>query len=328
LRADKEIRFLDYVFALPLIFLAVLRGDVGTDTTSYIANAQDIIWWNGQRTFDVEVGYVLLVRLIAMFTSNPRVVVAVISLLAAILFFTMLHMWEHGQCIVSLVLIPFCYFSFTMNVLRIGIAFPLAVISVLQLEKRRFVQFYILALLSISIQMTAVVLLPMLLLARPGVKVSLKGKVCGMLVGAFILYLGYYIFGEMIVYKALSYSIPPSLESNSGMGPLLSSFACSLVAIWFTEKRHRYLGLIFFLIQVGFYRITAFSYAGLRLQTMALFAQLLALSYYATRPIKRGQLAIIFMLCCLALFAIARNLVATAGEPSAFIPYHFAWESR
>jgi hypothetical protein len=325
---SQTLRLFDYFFALPLILLPVLRGEVGTDTPNYIANAQGIIWWNGQRTIDVEIGYVLLVRLLATLTSDPRLVVAVLSLLAVVLFFTMLHMWGDGQCITSLVFIPLCYFSFTMNTLRVGIAFPLAVIAILQLEKKRFVPCCILALVSISVQLTAVILLPMLLLARRGAKISVKEAMYGLLIGAIILYLGYYIFGELIAYKALSYSLPPLLESNSGTGPLLMSFACSIIAIWLSEKRRRYLGLIFFAIQVTFFGVTQVSYAGLRLQAMALFAQLLALSYCAKRPIGMGQLAVVVLLCCMVFCGTARNFIASAGEPSAFIPYYFAWESR
>ena len=328
LHAHKELKLLDYVFALPLILLVVLRGDVGVDTPGYIANAQGIIWWNGQRTIDVEFGYVLLVRLVAMFTSDPRLVVVVISLLAAILFFLMLYMWENGQCIVSLILIPFCFFYYTMNALRVGVAFPLAAIAILQLEKKRFTQFYILALSSICIQMTAAILLPMLLLARLGAKVSRKGVLYGLITGTPILFLGYYIFGDRIGYKFLMYSTDLSLESNRSTGPLIISFVCSIIAIWFCEKRHRYLGLIFLFIQIVFFGIAQLSIGGNRLQSMELFAQLLALSYYAKRPLNRGRLAVVILLCCLAFSYMARNFLQIAGDPSSFIPYHFVWESR
>jgi hypothetical protein len=139
LHAHKELKLLDYVFALPLILLAVLRGEVGTDTVNYIANAQYIIWWKEQGQTTFEFGYIFLVRLLAILTSDPRVVVALISLLAAIAFFAMLYMWENGQCIVSLVFIPVCFYTFTMNGLRIGIAFPLAAIAVLQLKNKHFI---------------------------------------------------------------------------------------------------------------------------------------------------------------------------------------------
>ena len=168
----------------------------------------------------------------------------------------------------------------------------------------------------------------MLFLATPRTKVSLKWKLYSVFIGASIMYLWYYIYGERIAYKLVEYSLPTSLESNSGLGPLVLSFVCSIIAIWFSEKRHRYLGFMFLLIQVSFYALTAFTYAGLRLQAMALFAQVLALFYCAKRPIKGGQLAIVILLCCLALSATARNFFVSAGEPSAFIPYHFAWESQ
>lgn len=325
----QELRPLDYLFALPIILLPVLRGgDVGPDTRNYIDFAQSIIWWNGQRTFGMEFGYVLLIRFVAMFTSDPRLVVALISLLAAILVFFMLYRWENGQCIISLIIIPLSFFAFTINILRVGIAFPLAAIAILQLEKKRYAQFYILAIAAISIQMTAAILLPMLWLARGGARVSVKWALYGLIPGALILYLGYYILRDLIAYKFLEYFIAPSPESITGLGYLLFSLLCSIIAIWFSEKRHRYLGLIFLVIQVGFFRLAQLALVGHRLQDMALFAQLLALSYCAKRPIKGSQLGIVLLLCCLAFSLVARNFSGSAGEPSGFIPYHFIWETQ
>jgi len=324
----QDISPLEYLFALPIILVPVLRGDVGLDTGGYIDYAQSIIWWNGQRTFDLEFGYVLLMRFLAIFTSDPRLVVALISLLAAILFFFMLYMWENGQCIVSLILIPLCFFSFTINILRVGIAFPLAAIAILQLEKKRYAQFYILAIASLSIQMTAAILLPMLWLARGGAKVSLKWALYGLITGTLILYLGYYIFRDLIANKLLEYFLSPAPDNITGLGYLLFSLLCSIIAIWFSEKRHRYLGLVFLVIQAGFFGFAQVTLLAHRLQDMALFAQLLALSYCAKRPINRGHLAVVLLLCCLAFSLVARNFSGAGGEPSGFVPYQFFWESQ
>jgi hypothetical protein len=40
LYSPGEFSLLDYVFALPLIAFSVLRGDVGNDTSNYIASAE------------------------------------------------------------------------------------------------------------------------------------------------------------------------------------------------------------------------------------------------------------------------------------------------
>ncbi len=328
LYTTTRLRLPHYVFALPLILLATLRGEVGTDTAAYIQNAQDIVWWGGHAFSDVEVGYVLLVRALALFTSDPRVVVGLITLIAAVLFFMMLHLWQGKPCILSLLLIPVCYFDFTMNGLRMGIAFPLAVIAILQLEKKRRVLFYVLAIASISVQMTAALLLLMLFLARWGVKPSWKGTVYGLLIGALVLYPAFYFLGDRIALKLLSYSVMYSPNSLSGVGPLLISLCASFLALWISKKSHRYIGFIFLLVQLACFRISSFSYAGLRFQEMALFAQLLALSSWTTWPLKKRHVAAIVLLCCFAFSWKARNFVMTSGESSAFIPYYFVWEDR
>jgi hypothetical protein len=338
LRTAGQLEMRDYVFALPLILLAVLRGDVGTDTLSNLINAQDVIQWGGQSSTPDEFGYVFLMRFLATFISDPRLIVAVISLLAAILFFVMLHLWESGKCVYSLVFVPLFFFSLTMNTLRVGIAFPLAVISVLLLEKKQYVKFSICALAAVTIQMTAVILLPLLLLARRGARSpskwityrSMSRVLYALIVGLPIVYIGYNVFKERIVSKLLLYYFESlySHEGMSGIFPLVMSVVCCLVAIQFCEKTHRYLGVIFVLIQVVFYRITLISYAGLRFQAMALFAQVLALSYWARRPIRGIQLAIVLLLCGLALSGTIRNFADSDSEPYAFTPYQFVWESR
>jgi hypothetical protein len=321
-----QLHLSDYIFTLPLVLLVVLRGDVGADTPVYIAHAQGIIWWNEDRTIGVEFGYTLLVRFVAMFTTDPHVVVAVMSLLDAVLFFLALYMWENGQCIVSLVLIPLCYFYYTMDILRVGIAFPLAAIAVLRLEKQRYAQFYVLALVSICIQMTAVILLPMLVLARRGAELPLKKAAYVMVAGALILCSVFYFFADMIAARFVMYAIDPTLDSNRSTGPLIISVICSIVAIWFCERRYRYLGIIFLAIEVTFFKIAQLSIGGNRLQSMALFAQFLALSYCAKRPLNRGQLTVVVLLFCLASSYVARNFLEIVGDPASFIPYHFAWD--
>jgi hypothetical protein len=63
------LRFAHYVFALPLIFLAVFRGEIGPDTAGYIQNAQDIVWW-ARREPSNEIGYELLVQGLAQITTR------------------------------------------------------------------------------------------------------------------------------------------------------------------------------------------------------------------------------------------------------------------
>jgi hypothetical protein len=326
LQTDSGLRFPHYVWALPLIFLAVFRGEIGPDTATYLWNAQKVIWWGGRDPSN-EIGFELLLRGLAFLTSDPRVVVALISLIAAVLFFTMLQTWNDGRAILSLVLIPIAYFDFTMNGLRMGIAFPLAVLAVLQLEKERPVRFCLLALLSISMQMTAALLLPMLFLARWEGKLTWKRIGYGLLLGVAVLYPAYSLFADRLALKLLAYSIVYSPTNLSGTGPLLISFCASLLALW-TCPRHRHLGIAFFLLQVACFGISSLSYAGLRLQEMALFAQLLALSYWTTWPIRKTHLAAMALLCCLAFSWTARNFMTTSGEPSAFLPYRFVWEER
>ncbi len=313
-----------YVFALPLIFLATLRGEVGTDTATYRDNVRLIFWW-GDKGSSNEPGYDMMLRALHLVTGDPRVVVALLSLLAAVLFFAMLHHWEEGESALSLLLVPVCYFDFTMNGLRMGIAFPLAALAVLHLEKKRLLLFYALAIAAVSVQMTAAFLLLLLLLARFGLRLSWRGVGIGMLVAVSVLAPGYYFLGDRIALKFLSYAAMPAPSSLSGTGPLLLSLgACALALA--ISPRTRSVALHFVLIQLACFRLSSYTYAGLRFQEMALFAQILALSYGAARPLPRRQLAALVLLSLLAWGWTSRNFLQSAGEPSAFVPYRFVWE--
>lgn len=175
--------------------------------------------------------------------------------------------------------------------------------------------------------MTASLLLLMLLIAHHGIKLSGRGIVYGALIGLSTLYPAYYYFGDRILFKLLDYSFMSSPSSLSGVGPLTISAIAGLFAIRICDKRHRFLGFVFLLMQLAlFFGISSFTYAGLRFQEMALFAQLLAVSYWMIWPITARRFGAVALLCCLVSIWSARNFEASSGDPSAYIPYHFVWE--
>ena len=60
---------LHYVWAVPLILLTSLRGEVGPDTSVYLNNAQDLLWW-GDRAASNEAGYEVIVRGFGLLTHD------------------------------------------------------------------------------------------------------------------------------------------------------------------------------------------------------------------------------------------------------------------
>jgi EpsG family len=326
-RRELPFRLKDYVFALPLILLAILRGEVGSDTTTYLSYAQDAISYGGNATADVEPGFLVLMDGIARFTDDPRIVVAVITVLAATLFFLMLHMWEDGECLFSLILIPFFYFTFTMNGLRMGIALPLVVIGIVEWEGKNY--FWGLATIcaAISVQMTVAIAIPLLIVVRCGAGIRHRWAVYGMMSAIGVIGI-YYIFRDRTAYKILEYASLYSPTEMSGIAPLTISCVSSTAAIWLCTAECQVLGRLFVGIQVLCFGVTQLSYAGLRLQAMALFVQLLALAHCRKRPISSQSIGIVVLLSGISFAAVMLNFLSSAGDLSAFIPYRFLWEEQ
>ncbi|MGC9193716.1 MAG: EpsG family protein [Thermoplasmata archaeon] len=328
LRTNRKLRLVHYAFALPLIMLVVLRGDVGTDTTTYVGYAQTVIWWGNQRPVYFEPGYAFLMRVLSILTSDPHVIINIISLLAAILFFKMLHLWEDGHCALSMILVPIYFYNFTMNGLRMGIAFPLAAIAVLLLEKMRFAAFIFFAIIAVSIHFSSVLLIPLLYFSVHDIKISYKGFIYGIFISVSVVYMFLYFYKDKIIIGAIRYASTPSPSGLSGGATLINSIIVLLLFLWVSDKDHHYLGYIFLLIQITFYGITQFTYAGIRFQQLVLFAQLLSLSYWMLQPIRKKQLFAIVLISTMAFVFTLRGFITEAGNQSAFIPYKFIWENQ
>lgn len=116
--------------------IAILRGPTGTDTVSY--EAISAAMRAGPGLAGVEPLFALLMRCLQWFLASDVMVVRAVAVVAALLLWIYVYRAdEDEQYFLLAVFIPAFSFSYTMNVLRIGLASILLLLAVQQFRRSR-----------------------------------------------------------------------------------------------------------------------------------------------------------------------------------------------
>lgn len=131
-RNNNLTRFFIIAGALPLVFLALFRGNVGTDTANYLS-----IFAAMQSSPELipkiePVFYAISWGLMSIF-DDPRVMVGSFALITTLtLFFSSIKLENYGYILGSAI-IPIFYQSMTMNGIRYGLSFSMVTLSAVYL---------------------------------------------------------------------------------------------------------------------------------------------------------------------------------------------------
>lgn len=311
------------VFFLPLVFIVGFRGDVGTDTANYI---QEFGWKvvGANRPFgEFEPGFEFIAFLLGSIIANERFVVNSISVINAGLFFLVIKRWGGSQLVAAACLVPCFFFDFTMNGLRIGSAFPLCVISAIFFKKENYLASFFLLIAAVSCQMTAIFLFPLLIIDEIAKNISIKNFAVGLLSGLFMGFIFYEIFSERVLVKFALYEVAESPGGLSGGVPILISLFLAAPFVMQINLIKR--PLQFFALQIILFQVTSISYAGIRLQLLSLFAQILFTQKEIVKLHFWNKMAQLYCLL-IFIFCVAWKIRAyiTEGDDgqSPFLPYH------
>jgi hypothetical protein len=142
--------------SLPLILLACLRGQTGTDTAAYYTVftglASSPIDYGGEPLFGMYAE-----RLWALI-PDPRFVVNVISLTTASLMIWGISRARYGAWFGGLVMVPALFFELTLNVLRFGVASSIFLIASQVPFQEKPIRYVLLAVLATGMHFSSALL--------------------------------------------------------------------------------------------------------------------------------------------------------------------------
>jgi len=309
---------------IPLFLLVVLRGNVGTDTYTYLSYFNQYEVYGNRGGFE-PVFYWLSAALMSIF-DNARVVMALIGVLITVILFYSSSQIEKNGFIFGSVVIPYFYLGMVMNGVRYGLAFSLAVLAASYLLKRQSWRFWQISIIAGLSHLTALVLVSLLyiqvyLKKRLPIVVLTLGGVSGVMV--------FFFYGYLVAkFNAYENKLPPS--GLSGLATFIISL-CMLM-IWFFEdqlrEKKQAIFSLFSLIVLS-YALAQITYAGIRLQFLIVFLLALSIQFQIShlniKLEKRAAYMAVFT-GLVGLMSQFRNMLDGYGVgESPFLPYVFFW---
>ena len=160
---SKHTFMLLLLLIFPAFLIAILRGNVGTDTHNYLFYFESI-YSNDADYIKYEPGFQLISSLIMKLGFSPRFGMSLLSVLTTAFLCWSFSKSKQRIVFFCFVVFPLFYFDMTMNGLRYGLSFAIALNAIDALYEKRKKTFIVLALLAISVQYSAILLILVFLL--------------------------------------------------------------------------------------------------------------------------------------------------------------------
>lgn len=316
----KGYKYLFLFSFIPAVLIVILRGLVGTDTYSYLSLFEQTKWDIEENIYNLEFGFVLYLRLVNFLEVFPQKALNAFSLITCILLYLNFSKSRNAFIIFSSIIFPVFFYDMTMNGLRYGLAFALAVPFIAEPSKAilKFNKVKIYFILSLLNHNSVLVFLVSKILLN----LNIKKFILGLMLFSSVLY---YLQGYLLL-KFNSYSDLSSPGALSGLQPLIIMFLLSLISsIFFKNKFKRNAYLL--AIQLLFYGITQFSYAGLRFQFVILFFMMVFMINDENCSNYKVYISSLYLIGLVGFLLKARNMIDTYGIGSSpFLPYLFYWQ--
>lgn len=336
------IKYKSLIFLLgmfPLFLLVAFRGCVGTDTAAYL-NIVSLIQVSG--TFvGIEQGFVYLIKALLCLSDNSMVVLVLVALVTTIVLLFASKSDDRALFVFLVCIVPLFYLDMTMNGLRYGLSFAFAMLAMSKFYQHHLLVSIILAVVAVLFHVSGLLLfLIAALLADNKYKFFRWLKLVGI---SLLVVLIQYYWADVIQYlsgydmigyldaneKYLAYKNFSSPSWYSGLSTLIISLLLLYVIRGGKSDKallaaHQFYVLLSLIIAT--FILTKFSYAGIRLQFVVLFAILLIMQFKPSctgvmdKTRKKGMLVIGY----LGLLIFVKNLISTQGLGlSPFAPWRF-----
>ena len=313
-----------FIAMLPAIVFVVLRGNVGTDTDTYLTMIKAMLADPNADSseFDVEIGFFLLLRFLMFFMSDPRIILNSISLFIALYSYYLFSKKQYSTTIFCFLIFPMFFFDMSMNGLRYALAFLLAKHASDNFQDDRKVSGSLLLLLSVFLQISGILVFALMQLHKIRFRHALYS------IPLMVVF--YYVFDERLLYKFAAYQDLTAPSGTSGLFPLIIFFACYATLIL---ARFEYAKLYFpiFLLEIASFMLTRITYAGLRFQLLVLFSFLCCISVIELQKLTRNRKAVYGLFIAIGILCFAgtvKHYIDDEGQPpSPFLPYQYFWDA-
>lgn len=313
----------------PAFLLAILRGDVGIDTVNYLDYYERLS--NGlAENNEHEPGFVFFSEILVSFGLNARLCVAILGIITTFLLCKAFSRSKEEMLLFATLFFSNFYWDFTMNGLRYGLSFAIATFAIHFLYQNNIRKFIFLALIATSIQYSAILLVGVFLISLLDWK-KLLFIIFLILVG-FIFFSEYFSFFTLyLTGKQDAYESTFSPSVFSGAAPLFV-----VLLIFFLIKKHSINTsydktlYVIVLFEILSFILSKFSYAGLRLQTLFLFALIIYIKNNIDNFKYKKSFAVKITILSMFCFSVFLKNISAQIENNftPFIPYKFYWEEK
>lgn len=323
-------RFLIVVLLTFFAAVAMLRGEVGTDTAAYTS-----IFANLSQGFDwdrIEPGFVFFGGVAGHLMMNPDLIVRVVSLIFFLLLLVFVwHSDRNERFFLIAYFIPAFAYQYSMNVLRLAIATALFLLAVQAWRRRDKLSTGIFALASPLFHYSIVFSLVFIYISQirwRSVSSIVVFLIILVLVNAVAsTVLDSYLSSKYILYS--EYDSPSSLSGLSKIVPMIVVAAGVLLGALGSADKYKLITLGVGMVIIGIV-ISQFSYAGLRILDLVSVAfPLSVLTTYSKYNMRfdRSVKVALLLAGLIAAAGVFRGFVLEYGEgPSPFLPYTlFHW---
>lgn len=313
-------KFLFFVSLIPATLVVVLRGLVGTDTETYISILDQSIFSIKENARGIEPFFLFFAKIRHYFDLNSQYVLNSFSFIMIFVLYLFFSKNKQRSLIFCSLVFPIFFYDMTMNGLRYGMAFAFACWLIadssnnLKLNTNKIMYF-----ISFLNHKSSLLFLSFKLLQ----KASLRN----FLIIFFIALIMFFALKSYLLYKMSDYTDFGSPSVFSGLQPLIITILLLLCNTYFFKNNYRR-NLFLLLIQIFFYIITKFTYAGIRFQFLELFYIIVILCNDENILRNRKYIYLLFIIGVLGFVLRLNNFISTSGQGgSPFLPYRFFWEN-
>lgn len=321
------------VFAIFFVgMIAVLRGDVGTDTPVYefYASLSGASSWSEN---PIEPLFFLLLKFIKLILSNDVLVIRAVSLVfvAVLILYVFRSTREQSFFLVTFFL-PVLFYQYSMNILRFGLAATIFLLVSQKLEEHKKLNLTIGTMIVVSFLFHYSIALAYIFLFMA---ISQKKRFGWALFVLFSLVLLVYVLivggGEYVVQKFDLYrnsEIPSGFSGLSIIATLIIVLAGQIFSKMSAHRNFQIVSISAASICVA-YLIALFSYAGLRLlNILTLTIPVLIIYSHGVSGIRMGvwtKLSFVVGGLVGVVFSYKNMLDSVDIGVAPFIPYHVFW---